>query len=74
MEKKLTKIMAQILGVQENEITPNSSPDNLSEWDSLKHMNLFLGIEQGFNISFDDEDIIQMLSFEIILETIKEKI
>ncbi|MFT5248568.1 MAG: acyl carrier protein [bacterium] len=74
MEKKLTKIMAQILGVQENEITPNSSPDNLSEWDSLKHMNLVLGIEQGFNISFDDEDIIQMLSFEIILETIKEKI
>lgn len=74
MEKKLIKIMAQILGVQENEITPNSSPDNLSEWDSLKHMNLVLGIEQGFNISFDDEDIIQMLSFEIILETIKEKI
>ena len=74
MEKKLTKIMAQILGVQENEITPNSSPDNLSEWDSLKHMNLVLGIEQGFNISFDDEDIIQMLSFEIILETIKEKL
>jgi len=74
MEKKLTKIMAQILGVQENEITPNSSPDNLSEWDSLKHMNLVLGIEQGFNISFDDEDIMQMLSFEIILETIKEKI
>jgi acyl carrier protein len=74
MEIKLKKIMSQILGVTENEISINSSPDNISSWDSLKHMNLVLAIEQGFNISFDDEDIIQMLSFEIIIETIKDKL
>jgi len=74
MEKKLTKIMAQILSVPESEITPNSSPDNLSTWDSLQHMNLVLAIEQGFNISFDGEEIIQMLNYEIIIETIKEKL
>lgn len=74
MEEKLTKIMAQILSVKESEITPNSSPDNLSTWDSLKHMNLVLAIEQGFNISFEDEEIIQMLNYEIIVEIIKEKL
>ena len=74
MEEKLTKIMAQILSVSESQITPNSSPDNLPTWDSLQHMNLVLAIEQSFNISFDDEEIMQMLNYEIIIETIKEKI
>lgn len=74
MEEKLTKIMAQILSVNESEITPNSSPDNLPTWDSLKHMNLVLAIEQGFDISFEDEEIIQMLNYEIIVEIIKEKL
>ena len=73
MEKKLRKIMSQILSIKEDEITSNSSPDNIPEWDSLKHMNLILAIEQEFNINFEDEEIIQMLSFEIILEFIKEK-
>ena len=74
MEEKLTKIMSQILSVPESEITPKSSPDDLPTWDSLNHMNLVLAIEQSFNISVDDEEIIQMLSYEIIIETIKEKL
>ena len=73
MKEKLTKLMAQILNVPEHIITPNSSPDNLPTWDSLQHMNLVLAIEQSFNISFDDEEIIQMLNYEIIIETIKDK-
>jgi acyl carrier protein len=74
MEKKLKKIMAQILGVPESKITSDSSPDNLPSWDSLKHMNLILAIEQSFNISFDDEEIIQSLSYGIIVEILKEKL
>lgn len=73
MEEKLKKIMSQTLSVPESEIMPDSSPDNLASWDSLQHMNLILAIEQGFDIRFDEEEIIQMLSFEIIIETIKEK-
>jgi len=74
MEEKLKKIMSQILGVPESEIMPTSSPDDIASWDSLQHMNLVLAIEQGFNVKFDAEEIIQLLSFEIIIETLKEKI
>lgn len=74
MEEKLKKIMSQILGVKETDIKNDSSQDDFATWDSLQHMNLVLAIEQGFNIRFDDEEIIQLLSFEIIFETIKEKL
>jgi acyl carrier protein len=74
IEDKLKKIMSKILKVDANEIHADSSPDNISTWDSLQHMNLVLGLEQSFNISFDDEEIIQMLSYEIILATLNEKL
>lgn len=74
MEEKLRKIMSQILNLPESQIKSDSSPDDLLSWDSLNHMNLVLAIEQSFDLRFDDEEIVQMLSFEIILETIKGKI
>jgi acyl carrier protein len=73
MEDKLKKVMSQILKIPIESINANSSPDTIASWDSLQHMNLVLGIEQRFGISFTEEQIMQMLSYEIILETLKEK-
>jgi len=74
IENKLKKIMSKILKVDVSELNADSSPDNIETWDSLQHMNLVLGLEQSFNVSFDDEEIIQLLSYEIILVTLDEKL
>lgn len=74
MEEKLKKVLSQILRVPQNEITSNSSPDNISSWDSLQHMNIMLALEQSFGVSFTDEEIVESLSYEIILETLNEKL
>jgi acyl carrier protein len=73
MEDKLKKVMSQILKINIDSICPESSPDTIATWDSLQHMNLVLGIEQGFGITFTEEEIMQMMSYEIILELLKEK-
>lgn len=74
IEKKLKKVMSSILGVSIDDINENSSPDNIETWDSLQHMNLVLGIEQSFGIEFTEEEIVTLLSYELILETIKGKL
>jgi len=74
MEEKLKKLLSQILRVPQNEITFNSSPDNISSWDSIQHMNIMLALEQSFGVSFTDEEIVESLSYEIILETLNEKL
>ena len=74
MEEKLKKILSQMLRVPQNEITSNSSPDNISSWDSLQHMNIMLALEQSFGVSFTDEEIVESLSYEILLETLNEKL
>jgi acyl carrier protein len=73
-EQKIKSIMSTILKISEDEIHAESSPDNIKTWDSLQHMNLILGLEQSFGITFDDEEIIQLLSYEIILAIINEKV
>ena len=73
MEEKLKKVMAQILKVNAESINADSSPDTIASWDSLQHMNLVLGIEQSFGISFSEDEIMQMMNYEIIVDILKEK-
>ena len=72
MEKRLYKILSQVLNVPIEQINNESSPDTITEWDSLKHMNLVLTIEQEFDIQFTEEQIIEMLNVALIVETLKD--
>jgi len=72
MSERLFKVISQVLNVPLGEINVESSPDTIESWDSLKHMNLVLAIEQEFNIQFKEEQIIDMLNVALIIEFLKE--
>ena len=72
MSERLFKVISQVLNVPLSEINVESSPDNIEGWDSLKHMNLVLAIEQEFNIQFTEEQIIDMLNVALIIEFLNE--
>ena len=53
-------------------------PDDISqktcaEWDSMHHLQLVIGLEMEFDISFKPEDIIEMLSLDDIEKITKLK-
>ena len=72
MKNQLIKIMANVFGVPESDINDLSSPDNIVEWDSLKHMQLIIEIESAFKIEFPVEAILQSRNFELLLLYIQE--
>ena len=72
MKNQLIKIMANVFGVPESDINDLSSPDNIVEWDSLKHMQLIIEIESAFKIEFPVEAILQSRNFELLLLYIDE--
>ena len=39
----------------------------------MNHMNLVLALEQAFGISFEPDEIIEMMNFELILVIFKDK-
>lgn len=73
MKAKVFKIVGQIMQVPANQLNEESSPDTVEKWDSLKHMNLILALEEEFNIQFTDTEIVEMLSVGLILEALENK-
>ena len=63
--------MAAVFDVPATEITDEASPHEIKGWDSLKHMNLVLALEDEFNIHIDEAEIASLVSFRIIAATVR---
>lgn len=72
--EKVARTMAVVIGIDQSEIKPDSSMDSIDKWDSLKHMKIIMALEQEFDVMFDDEDVVEMLSVPLILIAIREKV
>ena len=72
MQERVYKVVSQVLNVPLEQINDDFSPDHSKEWDSLKHMNLILAIEEEFQIQFGEGQIVEMLSVGLIIESLKE--
>tara|TARA_B100001146_G_C15819346_1_gene280214 strand:+ start:304 stop:534 length:231 start_codon:yes stop_codon:yes gene_type:complete len=72
MENRVKKVMSDIFNIDIGSINNDSSPDNIETWDSLKHMNLIIALEEEFNIELHDDDIVEMLNYNLIIRIIKK--
>ena len=72
INRKLSKIFNDILSVKEFKLS--LTMDKIEEWDSLKHIQLLLAIDDAFGIEIQFEDAIEMITGKSILTIIKKYI
>lgn len=73
MEEKIKSIIAEQLGVNIEEVTPQALfIDDLGA-DSLDSMELVITLEDEFNIVIPDEDVEKLLKVEDVVKYIEEK-
>lgn len=65
-EDTLKQVMATMLKVEAFVIDADSSMDNIPNWDSLRHMNLVLALEEEFGVVIPDEDAGNITSYKLI--------
>ena len=58
--------MAIVLEIDPLEIDGDSSMDTIEAWDSLKHMDLILSLEEEFGVSVPDEEAGDLTSYALI--------
>ena len=58
--EQVRNVASDIFGIPADQITTESSPETIENWDSMQHLNLVLAIEEKFGVQFDPEDIEQM--------------
>ena len=70
MEQKILEIVSQIMEVPLESVTLASSAETISSWDSLKHMNLVLALEETFCVLFSEEQIAELTQVGAILTVV----
>jgi len=63
---RLKQVMARIFGVDVSVIGDDASPDTIEKWDSLRHMNLVLALEEEFGIELTDDQTVEIMSYPLI--------
>lgn len=71
-EEKLKGVLAKVFGVEIGFITDDASPDTIEEWDSLRHMNLVIALEETFGVELDDDQVAEILTYKLIKIVLEE--
>lgn len=73
-EDALKQVMATMLNVDVASIGPDASMDTIANWDSLRHMNLVLALEDEFKVSIPDEDAGNITSYKLIKLVLEDQL
>ena len=68
--ERLFKIASEVF---EMPVTMETSITNCEKWDSLRHLNLVIALEEAYNVSFEPEDIMKMKSIVEIERQLRKK-
>lgn len=71
---RIRRIVADIFEIPLENVQPNSSADNVATWDSIRHLNMVLALEEELGVQFEPEEIEELLSVELIESLVEEKL
>ena len=66
MDEKIIKLLSEVFEVKESELHIDLTKGDIDNWDSLNHMNLVVALEEEFNILFSDDEIVEIVSLDVI--------
>lgn len=72
LAERIQKVMGDVFGIDPAVIDEQASPGRIEQWDSLRHMNLVLALEDEFGIRFSEDKIEQLVSYPLIALSLKE--
>ena len=72
MRERVIRTVSEVMGVPEEQIGDDASPDTLEPWDSLKHMQLVMALEDELGVQFPVDAIPELLTFGAIEEMVAQ--
>ncbi len=70
---QIRSIASDILGTPAGQITADSSPETIENWDSMQHLNLVLAIEEKFGLQLEPEDIERMKNIGAVVAVVEAR-
>mgnify|MGYP001589064615 FL=1 len=65
-EEELKQVLSDVFNISRDSVGEDTSIDTVEMWDSLKHLELVLALEQKFNVTFTHEETTEILNYNLI--------
>ena len=66
------KIFIESLSIEPEKFNESIKYNEIPEWDSIGHMTLMSGLEEGFKIALETDDIVEFDSYKTGIEILKK--
>lgn len=74
MEEQLKEIFSNLFSIDKSTIDNDFSMATVSSWDSLRHIQIVVALEESFEIKFTMDEILAMKTFPKVIEILSSKL
>ena len=71
-EARVRAVLADVFGIEPDQIDASTSTDTIENWDSLHHLTLVLALEEEFDIQLDDEETVAIVTLPLITAVVRD--
>ena len=72
MAERLEEVIGSILAVSPEDLSDDSSSENVDSWDSLRQLSILLALESAYGISITTEQAVDMNSISAIKTVLRK--
>ena len=72
MKEEIVKIIADILEVDVCDIEMDTAVGDLTEWDSMHHLQIIAELEKVYNIKFNASDLAELEDVSDLISLVEE--
>jgi acyl carrier protein len=69
----LRDILADVLEISPDEVTPETGVATVDNWDSFRHLQAILAIEEEYGVQFDPQRIAELTTVALIQAELETK-
>ena len=73
MNDRVRHILGVALEMPEQQINESLSAEDTSNWDSIRHLNLVMALEEAFGVSFSSDELGQLTSYRAIADALAQR-
>ena len=74
LKERVISVICQVASSSRQELLAVNRFTNLSQWDSLNHLNVLVALEREFNVQFGLEEATELTSLDNALRLVASKI
>lgn len=73
LTESVCEIVATVFGAPREQISAQTTHEDLEEWDSLNLINLMIALESEFGVTLEVDDAAELLSIEKIVAVLRRR-